>query len=364
MDDTKARKPRQGEATLPISFQALAVEDEGKPIILQTRRIGELNDDDVLVRVDYASINNMDAGLARRNLFQLPAPYVLGFDFSGEIVRIGANNPGGFQVGDQVFGKTTRGGCFGQYVVTGNRSDHIRKRGAIPAREASTYGIAFLTAFESLAIATDLGQHKGKWIYVAGAGGGLGHFAAQIAKLNGLKVIGSSSKPASLQLLSQLGLDAVVDYSKQDVVAEVLRITGGKGAEVVHDSTYRQASYAQSSAVVAAGGEYIRLASDIQIKRFGLVDLTKAVEERGARMTIADLGRYSTDPQFMPRWPLVAQGLDRAVEWYEAGMLKPIVTRVIPFDAVAMQKALGDFASGAINVGKVVVEISPQRYGD
>ena len=67
MDDTKARKPRQGEATLPISFQALAVEDEGKPIILQTRRIGELNDDDVLVRVDYASINNMDAGLARRN---------------------------------------------------------------------------------------------------------------------------------------------------------------------------------------------------------------------------------------------------------------------------------------------------------
>jgi len=191
-------------------------------------------------------------------------------------------------------------------------------------------GIACLTAYESLAIATDLGQHKGKWIYVAGAGGGLGHFAAQIAKLNGLKVIGSASKPASLQLLRQLGLEAVVDYSKQDVVAEVLRITGGKGAEVVHDSTYRQASYMRSTAVVAAGGEYIRLASDIQMKRFGLVDLTKVVEERGARMTIADLGRYNTDPQFMPRWPLVAQGLHRAVEWCEAGMLKPIVTRVIP----------------------------------
>lgn len=42
-------------------------------------------------------------------------------------------------------------------------------------------------------------------------------------------------------------------------------------------------------------------------------------------------------------------------------MLKPIVTQVIPFDAMALQKALGDFASGTINVGKVVVEISPQR---
>ncbi len=87
----------------------------------------------------------------------------------------------------------------------------------------------------------------------------MGHFAAQIAKLNGLKVIGSASKPASLQLLRQLGLGAVVDYSKQDVVAEVLRITGGKGAEVVNDSTYRQASYTQSTAVVAAGGPAIHV---------------------------------------------------------------------------------------------------------
>jgi NADPH:quinone reductase len=320
-----------------------------------------LNDDEVLVRVHYASMNNMDAGLARRNLFQLPAPYVLGFDFSGEVVRIGANNPGEFQIGDQVFGNTARAGCFGQYVVASNRADHIRKRDAIPAREASTYGIAFLTAYESLAIATDLERHRGKWIYVAGAGGGLGHFAAQIAKLSGLKVIGSASKPASLQLLRQLGLEAVIDYSKQDVVAEVLRITGGKDAEVVHDSTYRQASYAQSTAVVAAGGEYIRLASDIQIKRFGLVDLGHVVEERGATMTIADLGRYGTDPQFIPRWPLVAKGLDRAVEWYESGKLRPIVTQVIPFNSLALQKALGDFASGTINVGKVVVEIAAQQ---
>jgi len=78
-------------------------------------------------------------------------------------------------------------------------------------------------------------------------------------------------------------------------------------------------------------------------------------------MTIADLGRYSTDPQFIPQWPLVAKGYDRAVEWFETGKLKPIVTKVIPFDAIALQKALGDFASGTINVGKVVVEIAPQR---
>lgn len=360
MDNMTAYTPGQGAAALPLAFQALAIEDAGKPLFLQTRSIDALNDDEVLVRVEYASINAMDPGLARRNIFQLPAPYVLGFDFSGEVVRVGADNPGGLQLGDQVFGKT-QGGCFGQYVVAKNRADNIRKRGAIPALEASTYGIAFLTAYESLVLATSLAPHRGKWIYIAGAGGGLGHFAAQIARLHGLRVIGSAGKPASLQLLRQLEIDAVIDYSQQDVVSEVLHITGGRGADVVHDATYRQASYEQSTAVVAAGGEYIRLASDFQLKRFGLPDLSKVVAERGAKLTIADLARYGTDPQFMPQWPLVAQGLDRAVEWYESGALRPIVTGVIPFDVSALGKALDNFGSGAINVGKVVVAVAPQR---
>lgn len=359
MDEIRARNDSRSAVELPLSFQALAVEDAGKPIVLQTRSIDALNDDEVLVRVDYASINSMDAGLARRNLFQLPAPYVLGFDFSGEVVRLGSDNPCGLQIGDQVFGATIRGGCFGEYVVAKNRADQIRKRDPIPAREASAYGVAFLTAYESLAIATELERHRGEWIYVAGAGGGLGHFAAQIARLSGLKVIGSAGKPASLQLLRQLELDAVIDYSQQNVVSEVLRVTDGKGAAVVYDSTYRQASYLQSTAVVAAGGEYIRLASDIQLRQFGLEDLSQAVAERGAEMTVADLGRYSTDPEFISRWPLVARGYDRAVEWYAAGTLRPTVTRVIPFDAPALSQALGDFGSGKINVGKVVVEIAP-----
>src|SRR5262249_29999127 len=80
-----------------------------------------------------------------------------------------------------------------------------------------------------------------------------------------------------------------------------------KGADVVHDSTYQQASYVQSSAVVAPGGEYIRLASDMQLKQFGLEDLTTVVESRGAKMTIADLARYSTDPHFIPQRSLVAR---------------------------------------------------------
>lgn len=168
------------------------------------------------------------------------------------------------RVGDQVFGRTGNGGCFAEYVVA--KRENVVLRGAAPAPEASTYGIAYLTAYESLVLTANIQQHAGKWIYVAGAAGGVGHFAAQIAKLYGLKVIGTAGKAASLQLLRELHLDCVIDYSKQDVIKEIMSLTGGKGADVVYDSTYTQSSYAQSAGVVASGGEYIRLGTDMQMK--------------------------------------------------------------------------------------------------
>ena len=73
-----------------VTYDALAIDHAGAPVRRQTRTLAPVRDDELVVRVDYASINKMDPGLAQRNLFQLPEPYVLGFDFSGEVVRAGA----------------------------------------------------------------------------------------------------------------------------------------------------------------------------------------------------------------------------------------------------------------------------------
>ena len=334
------------------TFDALALDHAGAPVRLRKQTLGSPGDDELLVRVAYASINKMDPGLAQRNLFQLPEPYVLGFDFSGEVVRAGTS--GGFTNGDQVFGRSERGGCFAQMAMV--KAANTLRRGALPPAEASTYGIAYLTAYESLVPTAKVQDHAGKWIYVAGAGGGVGHFAAQIARLHGLKVIGSAGKPDSLKLLRDLRLDAVIDYSNDDVVAEVLRITGGKGADLVYDSTYSQASYDQSTALVAAGGDYVRLGTELQLSRAGARDMTAAVEARGARMVIADLGRYQMVPEYIARLPEIVEGQRRAIGWFEEGKLRPVITAVVPFEAAALQKAFDDFWKGATNVGKVVVK--------
>ncbi len=360
MSESLASSSRPLDLDLPVRFNALAVEHAGGPIILQQKSIESLADDEVLIRTHYASINSMDPKLARRNVFQFAEPYVVGFDFSGQIVRMKSadefrSKTSTFKPGDQVFGKTAgRGGCFAEFVVA--KLDEIALQGDMPPAEASTLGIAYLTAYESLIITGEIQRNPGKWIYIAGAGGGLGHFAAQIAKLSGLKVIGSAGKPASLRLLKGLELDGIIDYSKQDVVQEIMDLTNGKGADVVFDPTYSQASYIQSASVVASGGEYIRLGTEMQLKLTGAQDMRSQVEGRGAKFTIGDLGRYSTDPHYKAQTSKVLDGMKSAVQWYDEGKLKPVITEVVLFDPVALQLAFEEFLNGTNNVGKVVVK--------
>lgn len=63
------------ETILPLTFNALAIERPGAPVSLQRKTITALGEDEVLIRVGYASINSMDPKLAQRNIFNIPAPY-------------------------------------------------------------------------------------------------------------------------------------------------------------------------------------------------------------------------------------------------------------------------------------------------
>ncbi|HEY0255720.1 MAG TPA: zinc-binding alcohol dehydrogenase family protein, partial [Kofleriaceae bacterium] len=182
-------------------------------------------------------------------------------------------------------------------------------------------------------------------------------FAVQLAKLHGLKVIGTGGKASSVALLRELGVDVVIDYATQDVEAVVMQRTEGKGAELVYDSTYNQASYELSARLVARGGEYIRLGTERQMKQFGASDVTPIVEGRGAKMTIGDLGRYRLEEAWSERIAEVDEAQQKAIDWYVAGALRPVITATVPFDAAALQQAFVDFLAGKNNVGKIVVKV-------
>lgn len=88
-------------------------------------------------------------------------------------------------------------------------------------------GIPVLTAWQ--AIETDGGIAAGDWVLVQGGAGAVGHYAVQMAKLKGARVIATVSSPEKAAHAKAAGADCVIDRKAEDVVAAVLQATGGRG---------------------------------------------------------------------------------------------------------------------------------------
>ena len=244
----------------------------------------------------------------------------------------------------------TGGGCFAEYVVAKRR--RVTLRGDIPEPEACTIGITGLSAYDCLCNITDIRTRAGQIIFIPGGAGGVGHFAVQLAKAYGLRVIASASRPAGVELLRKLGADVVIDYSKQDVAAEVMKATEGRDADVVYDSTYVESSMKESAAVVAKGGQWVRLGPWFHSSPGFQQELEPIAASRGATVSFGDLAFYATNPD---KLPLLVEGHRVMRQLYAEGRLKPYISATVPLDVTQLQQAFENCTQGT--VGKVVVKV-------
>jgi NADPH:quinone reductase-like Zn-dependent oxidoreductase len=194
----------------------------GSPDVLQLQEVEKPvpKDDEVLIKVHAASINDWDWGLlhgapfTNRLLFGLlkPKKKILGSDIAGRIEAVG-NNVKRFRPGDEVFGDLSGDwGGFAEYVCAREKALALK-----PARmtfeEAAAIPQAAMLAVQGL---RDRGRiRRGKRLLINGAGGGVGTFAVQIAKSYGIEVTGVDS-PGKLDMMRAIGFDHVVDYTQED----------------------------------------------------------------------------------------------------------------------------------------------------
>lgn len=193
---------------------------------------------EVLVKVGAAGVNFADVMQTRGTYDGGPTPpYVAGFEAAGEVVALGEGVTG-VAVGEHVIG--TGAGAFAEYVV-------MPADAAVPVpagwsdEEALGLVLNWATALVSL---RPIGQLKaGDTVLIHAAAGGVGQAAVRIAKHYGATVIGTASA-AKHDVVRRLGADHVVDYRTADLVAEVRRLTNGRGADIVLESvggdTFRQ----------------------------------------------------------------------------------------------------------------------------
>ena len=173
---------------------------------------------EVLVRVRAAGINLVDA-ISRQ--FPLPVtsgakglPYILGWDISGEVVALGAGATH-FAIGDEVYGMPRFPGeakAYSEYT-TAPVADLAGKPQRLTHEEAAGGPLAGLTAWQSLFEVAHL--QAGQSIFISGGSGGVGHFAIQLAKWKGAKVLTTTST-RNVAFVRNLGADIVIDYTRQD----------------------------------------------------------------------------------------------------------------------------------------------------
>jgi len=209
---------------------------------------------DVLVEVKASSVNRLDLRLrSGQSPRPVKLPHVGGVDVAGVVKEVGTAvkeveegmrvvvNPtvksysprsGDGPLGlNRVVGVNTWGG-FAEYVVV-PAENVVELPESVGFEEASTLPICFVTAW--YAFTRRAGVRAGGWVLVHAAGSGTGSAALQMAKLMGARVIATAGSDEKLEKAHELGADATVNYSKDDVARRVGSITGGDGVDVVFD---------------------------------------------------------------------------------------------------------------------------------
>lgn len=212
-------------------------------------------DGELLVRVRAASVNPVDSK-HRRGIVERPLPAVLGNDMAGTVELSRAP---GFAAGDDVFGWAGSGGYA--ELATARAGDVARKPGGVGFEDAAALAMSGLTAWQALF--DHGGVDRDVTVLIAGAAGGVGHVAVQLAAHAGARVIGTGSS-RNRDFVLGLGAGAFVDYTREDVAdwqatEQAARDAGARAEHVV--ATPRPEQLARLAELVAAGDVRIELAS-------------------------------------------------------------------------------------------------------
>jgi NADPH:quinone reductase-like Zn-dependent oxidoreductase len=245
--------PQAGDApkdkpVATATMKAVRIHEFGGPEVLKYEDAPKpsAGKGEILVRVSAAGVNPVDWKIrhGRGKDTKPDAPMILGYDVAGVVESVGEGAKM-FKPGDEVFAYLSlmHGGGYAEYVAIPEQNA-AKKPEKIDAVHAAAVPVAGLTAYQALFDTAAL--KPGQTVLIHGAAGGVGHFAVQLAKSVGAKVIATGSA-TSADFLKELGADQVIDYKTQKFEEIV------KDVDVVLD-TIGGDTLARSYGVVKSGG--------------------------------------------------------------------------------------------------------------
>jgi NADPH:quinone reductase-like Zn-dependent oxidoreductase len=189
---------------------------------------------EVLVEVKAASINASDVKNVKGHMHGTTLPRIPGRDFAGIVVR-GPKE----LIGREVFGTGgdigfTRDGSHAQFIALPVDGVTLKPE-ALYMEAAGMAGVTYVTAWSAMVVTANV--ERGETVLVIGAAGGVGSAAVQIAAWRGASVIGGVRSDADIAAARENGASDVLNTKSADLLERVRAMTGGRGADVVFDSS-------------------------------------------------------------------------------------------------------------------------------
>ncbi|KAJ2056999.1 hypothetical protein IW146_002292 [Coemansia sp. RSA 922] len=299
-------------------------------------------DGELLVKVDSAGVNFFDVLMIAGKYQIKPAlPFTLGAEFSGTVVQISPSDTR-FAVGDRVFGSNVTG-AYAEYIAV--PSIHCFPiPSALSFEQAAGIYITYPTSYAGLVLKAKV--QRGDWVLVHAAAGGVGIAAVQIAKALGAHVIAATGSKDKFDICRQQGADHCINYHDADWTNQVLKLTDGKGADIVYDPVGK---VEESLKCVAWNGRIV-------VVGFAAGAIEKVATNRILLKNVAVTGVYwgayaLNEPERIPEvW-------DALFKLAEDGLIRPVVFQPIFHGLGQVKDALKAIAHRE-TYGKAVVKLS------
>lgn len=311
--------------------------------------------DQCTVNIRSAALNHLDLWV-RRGIPGIPLPMILGSDGAGVITKVG-DKVKSFSVGDSVLiqpltycgeckwckqGKENyckEWGIFGEnqdgtqceYMAVDE--DHLRLMpNGMTFDEAAAFPLVAETAYAMLVDRAQIQANE--TVFVWGASSGVGSMAIQIAKAMGCQVITTVGEEDKREFAQNLGVDLVINYKNENIADIVKNYTNKNGVDVVveHVGT---ASWKTSLRILGKGGRVVTCGA------------TTGAE---ARIDIRHL--FSKQQSILGSTMGSVSSLDKMLELYKEGKVKPIVDRAFKLEDVQLAH---EYLEKGNQIGKVIL---------
>lgn len=341
-------------------MRAVVLSGHGGPEVLRVEQRPDPIAGPGQIRIDVraAGINFADT-MARVGLYpDAPKPpCVLGYEVAGEVESVG-DGVADWKPGDRVMAGTRFGGQAEAVAVDAEQA--LRLPDKLSFEQGAAFPVNYATAYAALIVMG--GLRAGERALIHAAAGGVGISATQVARRAGAEVFGTASASKHDAIRAQ-GVAHPIDYRTRDFEAEVMRLTGGEGVDVVIDAT-GPTNFRKDYRVLREGGRLV------------MYGLSEASSEKGRSITKALSALVRTPFATMPWWKSLqvmnenkgVSGLNMLAWWdregsirrvvdpilpaLEAGEVEPVVAEAFPFERAPDAHR---FIAERRNIGKVVL---------